>query len=47
VPLAAMLALGYNRPAAEKAIRNALKDGPSVEASVESLLKSALKHASE
>jgi holliday junction DNA helicase RuvA len=45
--LAAMLALGYSRASAEKAIRNALKDGPAVEESVESLLKSALKHASE
>jgi len=45
--LAAMLALGYGRAAAEKAIRSALKEGPSVEESVERLLKSALKHASE
>ena len=45
--LAAMLALGYTRATAEKAIRNALKDGPAVEESVESLLRSALKHASE
>jgi Holliday junction DNA helicase RuvA len=45
--LAAMLALGYSRPAAEKAIRGALKDGPAVEESVERLLKQALKHAAE
>jgi Holliday junction DNA helicase RuvA len=45
--LAAMLALGYSRVAAEKAIRSALKAGPSVEESVESLLKQSLKHASE
>jgi Holliday junction DNA helicase RuvA len=45
--LAAMLALGYGRSAAEKAIRNALKDGSDVEESVERLLKSALRNASE
>lgn len=42
--LAALIALGYNRPGAEKAIRNALKDGPEVEANVETLIKAALKH---
>jgi len=41
--LAALVALGYGRPVAERAIRNALKEGPSVEANVETLLKSALK----
>jgi holliday junction DNA helicase RuvA len=45
--LAAMLALGYSRMSAEKAIRNALKEGPAVEESVERLLKQALKHAAE
>ncbi len=42
--LAALLALGYNRPGAEKALRGALKDGPAVEANVETLIKAALKH---
>jgi Holliday junction DNA helicase RuvA len=42
--LAALVALGYNRGAAEKALRSALKDGPHVEANVETLIKSALKH---
>ena len=42
--LAALVALGYNRGAAEKALRSALKDGPQVEANVETLIKSALKH---
>lgn len=42
--LAALVALGYNRAAAEKAVRGALKDGPEVEANVETLIKSALKH---
>src|SRR5688500_12351135 len=37
--LAALLALGYSRITAEKAIRNALKDGAQVEESVERLLK--------
>jgi holliday junction DNA helicase RuvA len=45
--LAAMLALGYSRATAEKAIRGALKEGPAVEESVEKLLKQALKHAAE
>lgn len=45
--LAALLALGYSRATAEKAIRNALKEGPQAEETVERLLKSALKHASE
>lgn len=41
--LAALVALGYGRPVAERAIRNALKEGPQVEANVETLLKAALK----
>ena len=45
--LTALLALGYSRNIAEKAIRNALKAGPDVEANVETLLKAALKHATE
>ncbi len=42
--LAALLALGYTRAAAEKAMRAALAEGPSAESSVEVLLRSALKH---
>lgn len=42
--LAALVALGYNRAAAEKALRGALKEGPQVEANVETLIKAALKH---
>lgn len=45
--LAAMLALGYTRLSAEKAIRSALKEAPDVEDTVERLLKSALKHTIE
>jgi len=41
--LAALIALGYNRQAAERAIRSALKGGAEVEASVEALIKAALK----
>jgi Holliday junction DNA helicase RuvA len=41
--LAALVALGYNRQAAERAIRGALKAGPEAEASVEALIKGALK----
>lgn len=41
--LAALVALGYARPAAEKAIRAALKSGPGSEANVETLLKLALR----
>jgi holliday junction DNA helicase RuvA len=44
--LAALIALGYNRAGAEKALRGALKEGPEVEANVETLLKAALKHIS-
>jgi Holliday junction DNA helicase RuvA len=42
--LAALVALGYNRATAEKALRAALKEGPQSEANVETLIKSALKH---
>ena len=40
--LTALLVLGYNRAAAEKAIRSALQSGPQVEESVELLIKAAL-----
>ncbi|MBS1912091.1 MAG: Holliday junction branch migration protein RuvA [Bacteroidetes bacterium] len=43
--LAALLALGYNRTVAERALRSALKEGPENEATVEALIKAALKHA--
>lgn len=41
--LAALIELGYGRPIAERAIRAALKSGPDVEKSVESLIKAALR----
>jgi Holliday junction DNA helicase RuvA len=45
--LAALMALGYGRAIAERAIRNALKGGPESEANVETLIKLALKQATE
>lgn len=44
--LAALIALGYNRSSAEKALRGALKEGLDTEVNVETLLKAALKHIS-
>lgn len=41
--LAALISLQYNRSAAEKAIRDALKEGPQVEEDVQTLIKTALK----
>ena len=41
--LSALVELGYGRPAAERAIRAALKNGSEVEESVESLIKGALR----
>ncbi len=41
--LTALVVLGYNRTAAEKAIRAALKSGGDVEESVEALIKGALR----
>ncbi len=41
--LAALVELGYGRPAAERAIRSALKNGSDVEKSVETLIKAALR----
>jgi len=41
--LAALIALGYNRLSAERAIRSALKDHAEVERSVESLIKASLR----
>jgi Holliday junction DNA helicase RuvA len=42
--LLALTSLGYNRPAAEKAIRLALKDAGGVVLTVEELIKKALKY---
>ena len=41
----ALTSLGYNRAAAEKAIRGAVAESAGAEASVESLIKAALRHA--
>lgn len=41
--LAALVELGYGRAAAERAIRAALKAGPEVEGSLETLIKGALR----
>lgn len=41
--LAALLALGYNRQGAERAIRGALKENPDAEKNVESLIKASLR----
>jgi holliday junction DNA helicase RuvA len=43
--LLALTSLGYNRPAAEKAIRGAIQESAGAEDSVESLIKAALRHA--
>lgn len=43
--MAALLALGYTRVVAERAIRGALKENTENEANVETLIKAALKHA--
>lgn len=45
--LAALTALGYSRPLAEKALRAALQAGDGAGSSVEGLLKSALRHAAK
>ncbi|HTO93269.1 MAG TPA: Holliday junction branch migration protein RuvA [Bacteroidota bacterium] len=44
--LLALTSLGYNRAAAEKAIRGALQESPDAGGNVEALLKAALRHAS-
>jgi Holliday junction DNA helicase RuvA len=44
--LLALTSLGYNRLAAEKAIRMALKDSSDTRLGVEELIKRALKHSS-
>ena len=43
--LLALTSLGYNRAAAEKAIRGAIQESHDAEASVEALIKAALRHA--
>ena len=43
--LLALTSLGYNRAAAEKAIRGAVQESLDAESSVESLIKAALRHA--
>jgi holliday junction DNA helicase RuvA len=43
--LLALTSLGYNRAAAEKAIRGAVQESAGAEDSVESLIKAALRHA--
>jgi len=45
--LLALTSLGYNRLAAEKAIRVAVQESADAEASVESLIKAALRHAAQ
>jgi len=45
--LLALTSLGYNRLAAEKAIRNAVAESAEAESSVESLVKAALRHATQ
>jgi len=43
--LLALTSLGYNRASSERAIKMAIKDNVSVENSVETLIKAALRHA--
>jgi len=45
--LLALTSLGYNRVAAEKAIRNALQESGDAEHSIESLIKASLRHATK
>jgi Holliday junction DNA helicase RuvA len=45
--LLALTSLGYNRAAAEKAIRGAVQESVEAEHSVESLIKAALRHAAQ
>jgi Holliday junction DNA helicase RuvA len=45
--LLALTSLGYSRQAAEKAVRGAMLESPEAEASVESLIKAALRHATQ
>jgi Holliday junction DNA helicase RuvA len=45
--LLALTSLGYNRAAAEKAIRGAVQESLDAESSVETLIKAALRHAAQ
>ena len=45
--LLALTSLGYNRVSAERALRDALQESREAEATVESLIKAALRHASK
>jgi Holliday junction DNA helicase RuvA len=45
--LAALMALGYSRPAAEKALRGSVKAGAESELSLEEMIKAALKHVAD
>jgi Holliday junction DNA helicase RuvA len=45
--LLALTSLGYNRAAAEKAIRGAVQESLDAESSVEALIKAALRHAAQ
>jgi Holliday junction DNA helicase RuvA len=45
--LLALTSLGYNRAAAEKAIRGAMQESLDAESSVEALIKAALRHAAQ
>ncbi len=45
--LLALTSLGYNRLAAEKAIRGAVQESADAEVSVETLVKAALRHAAQ
>ena len=45
--LLALTSLGYKGAAAEKAIRGAVQESPDSESSVESLIKTALRHAAQ
>jgi Holliday junction DNA helicase RuvA len=45
--LLALTSLGYNRAAAEKAIRGAVQESLEAESSVETLIKAALRHAAQ
>jgi Holliday junction DNA helicase RuvA len=43
--LVALMSLGYNRPIAERALRNVIQESRGLELTVEELVKRALKHA--
>jgi Holliday junction DNA helicase RuvA len=45
--LLALTSLGYNKAAAEKAIRAAVQESPTSDSTVEALLKASLRYASK